>query len=723
MKLCYCWIAFCACLALSSCCGTLALPQPTYINVPRDSTYPSWRWIGIKRDLGAGCPAAAGWKVDPLFDLDALPAQARRRAVSLGLDAYCLYQSDRRGRDLPVATIRGLQRIEPDPMALVIAAPDDLHRLTAPSFETDFAVRVGRAVLPPVAGAPRVRLVLLDTQPTGEGVPAPPASDYRSPHGYALANIAGRLTSNGQLFENRSAEIATRLAMPYVHYDAMNPQAATPDLVHGGFVGSIGGLAQAVFDELAAWETRQAQDCYAADPACRRGQHLVLNLSLGWETKFTGGELYVKEMQAAVQSVRKVLELAACRGVLIVAAAGNRQGGPDAATGPVLPAGWASQAAASGSELAGKPFLYAVGGVQAQSFPLASSRLGGVPSLSAYGDHAVVRDRDQKPTATLTGTSVSAVVVSAAAAVVWQNRPELTADQVMAVLYNSGDSLKDPTGVIKQADFYPAPSSTTGTSSTGAPPAARRIWLCRALASVCPGCSPSPCLPAEPDHLAERLSAFQPAAAIDAAVMSAKLSVLPAACRAPALYYRPSDWPTFPCPFEQLPSMTSDPETMPQPGADPCPACPITGEGNYLADVQTALFAAAPGVTAAAAAVTPAAPSGRCVLHIQIPRDWKTPLQATNLEINRVNGLDENAPVISYAIDQPLIPGQSLDIHGLDLMGGQTATLNFVSQPWTNGPWLSIESPVYIDCPTADPSSQGLVPAPQASSAERRPRR
>jgi hypothetical protein len=721
MKPCYRWIAVCACLALSSCCGTLSLPRPTFINVPRDSAYPSWRWIGIKRDLGAACPAAAGWKVNPLFDLGALPARARQRAASLGLDAYCLYQSERRGSDLPVATIRGLQRIDPDPMALVIAAPDDLHHLTAPSFEKDFAVRVGRAALPPAAGAPGVRLVLLDTQPTGEGVPAPPASDYLSPHGYALANMAGRLTSNGEMFENRHAEIATRLAMPYVHYDAMNSQAATPDLIHGGFVGSIGGLARAVFDELAAWETQQAQDCTSADPACRRGQHLVLNLSLGWEgTRFTGTERYVAAMNAAVQSVRQILELAACRGVLIVAAAGNRQGGPDAATGPVLPAGWASLPASCCVELAGKPFLYAVGGVQAQGFPLASSRLGGVPSLSAYGDHAVVRDGDQKATATLTGTSVSAVVVSAAAAVVWQSSPELTADQVMGVLYNSGDSLKDAADVTKLADFYLPPTSPTGTSLPGTPPAARRVSICRALASVCPTCSPCP--PAEPDHLAERLSAFQPAAAIDAAVMSVKLSVLPAACRAPALYHQPGASLTYPCPFEQLPSMTSDPETMPQPGADPCPACLITGDGNYQSKAQIAVPTASGSSTAAAALATPAA-SGRCVLHIKIPREWKTPLQATNLEINRVNDLDENAPVISYAIDQPLIPGQSLDIHGLDLMGGQTATLSFVSQPSIDGPWLSIESPVYIDCPTADPGSQGLVSAAQASSAKRRPRR
>lgn len=685
MKCCHCWIAVCALLGLTACCGTAPLPRPTFISFPLQDAYPAWRWIGIKRDHAAACPPARGWRAEPLFDLRRLPVEARRQAAGLGLDAYCLYENPRAGQGLPAATIRALGRAEPDAMALVLAAGNDLRDLTSPVFEADFAQRAGRAVLPNPGGRPRVRLVLLDTQPTGDGVPAPPASSYRSPHGYALANIAGRLTSKGDGFDDPAAEIATRLAMPYPSYDPTNPGAARPDLARGGFVGSIGGLAQAVFTELVAWETRGSLRCRPADPNCGQVQHLVLNLSLGWDGEtFGGSERSVADMRAAVQTVHKMLELAACRGALVVAAAGNRLGGPDATKGPMLPAGWESRLAESGCpQLAGRPFLYAAGGVQAQSYPLASSRLRGLPRLSAYADHAVVKDRGRMPTPTLTGTSVAAVVVSSAAAVVWQHRPELTAEGVMGLLYQSGDTLKDAGGVTKLADFY------YSLSATAPAPEARRISLCQALSTACPECSPA-CGEPLPDSLAQRLSGFQPSTAIEGTAMSVKLSSLPAPCKSPALYHQPTDPLEFPCPFEQLPSMTADPETMPQPGADPCPNCTITTDSRGAMTVQAAL-------TAPAAAP----PAGPCTLRIEIAGDWPTPLRATNLEINHLNGRDENEPAISYAIDLEVSAGMSIEIHGLDLMGGQTATLNFVSQPQADKPPMSIESPVYIDCPPA----------------------
>jgi hypothetical protein len=681
------WIAASLLVVLTACCGTAPLPRATFFNFPLQDAYPTWRWIGIKRDLTAPCPPARGWRVEPLLDLRRLPAEAQRQAAGLGLDAYCLYENPRAGQGLPLATIRALGRAEPDPMALVLAAGDDLRGLTSPAFETDFAQRAGRAVLPNSGGRPRVRLVLLDTQPTGNGVPALPASRYNSPHGYALANIAGRLTSNGDGdgFYDPAADVRTRLAMPYLSYDPTNPGAARLDLARGGFVGSIGGLAQAVVEEVTAWETRRSLPCTPADRDCGRAQHLVLNLSLGWDgEKFSGGERYVADMQAAVQAVHKTLELAACRGALVVAAAGNRSGGPGAPTGPVLPAGWEGRVAEPYCpELAGRPFIYAAGGVQAQSYPLASSRLQGLPRLSAYGDHAVVKDRHRMPTPTLTGTSVATVVVSSAAALVWQHRPELTADQVMELLYQSGDTMKDASGVTKLADFYYSPAANAPA------PEAHRISLCRALSTACPNCSPATCAEARPDGLAQRLSVFHPVTTIDGTVMSVKFSPQPP-CKAPALYHQPADPLEYPCPFEQLPSMTDDPETTPQPGADPCPNCTLTSDSGALATVQ-------------AASTAPAAPpsAGSCTLRIEIASDWSTPLRATNLEINQLNGLDENKPAISYAIDLDLTAGQSIEVHGLDLMGGQTATLNFVSQPAGKSP-MSIESPVYIDCPPAD---------------------
>jgi hypothetical protein len=127
-----------------------------------------------------------------------------------------------------------------------------------------------------------------------------------------------------------------------------------------------------------------------------------------------------------------------------------------------------------------------------------------------------------------------------------------------------------------------------------------------------------------------------------------------------------------------------------EPRPDPCPNCTLTSDRG-----------APPTVQAASTAPAAPPPAGSCTLRIEIASDWSTPLRATNLEINQLNDRDENQPAISYAIDLDLTVGQSIEVHGLDLMGGQTATLNFVSQPAGKSP-MSIESPVYIDCPPAD---------------------
>ncbi len=710
MKRRYRWILALALLGLSAYCATAPRPRLT-CHLP--AADPTWRWIGLKRDRTRPCPEAPLWRVAPLFDLARLPVDAQSRAKKLGLDNFCLYEARSAGECLPSETVRSLARAEPDAMALVLSAGNDLQSLTSPAFERDFLQQAGQTPLPDPAGKPRARLVLLDTQPTGEGIPlppAPPARWYRSQHGYSLANIAGRLTSSGDRFQRPAADVATRLAMPYPSYDPNTP--GSPDFQHGGYVGTIGGLTEAIGQEIAAWEAECSRDWKPGDKGCRPTQHLVLNLSLGWDGKKFGGsdEKTVCEMHPAVQSVYKALEFAAGEGALVVAAAGNRGGGPDATTGPLLPAGWESRPAEPAvPQLAGKPFVYAVGGVQAQSYPLANSRLRGLPRLTAYADHAVVKDSALQPTAPLTGTSVATVVVSSAAAVVWHLHPEMTAKQVMTLLYDSGVTLKQSNGTAKPADFY----YSSPFPITAPAPEVRRISLCAALSKACAGgvCSPPACEAfSQQIDLAPQLITFKANTTIDAATLYQQLSFLPPSCKVPTIYYS-GGTPNFPCPFEQLPSLMEDPEVSPQPGADPCPSCTLTRSANPLALSTAASHTESPELY---------------TLRIEIPQCcWSTPLQATNLEINHLNSLDENAPSISYAIDLNLIPGQLLEIRNLDLHGGQTATLNFVSQPAVGSP-MSIESSVFIDDSKVEARSLDTAaarrPAPSRSSAENRKR-
>src|SRR6185295_8822360 len=158
-------------------------------------------------------------------------------------------------------------------------------------------------------------------------------------------------------------------------------------------------------------------------------RRIVMNLSVGWPAAFGGSEAVIDDMPAPVQAALAVLEFASCRGAIVVAAAGNRSWGPDGDTGPLYPAGWEVRPAPGlqacidrgaqprpadfppATSTVYRPLLYAVGGVQANNRVLANSRPASEPRLTAFADHAVVDDTTGAPTAVLSGTSVSTLLV------------------------------------------------------------------------------------------------------------------------------------------------------------------------------------------------------------------------------------------------------------------------------------------------------------------------
>src|SRR5690606_30927345 len=144
-------------------------------------------------------------------------------------------------------------------------------------------------------------------------------------------------------------------------------------------------------------------------------------------------------------------------GALMVAAAGNTKNElcPEQYVGALAPARFEALAAPTGFEcwllghnpqwtqsypiFAGGggnyvPLVHAVGGLDESDEMLINSRLEAMPRLAALGASGIVDPGAEA----LSGTSVSAAVTSATAALLWSYRPELRPDEVMQLIYDSG---------------------------------------------------------------------------------------------------------------------------------------------------------------------------------------------------------------------------------------------------------------------------------------------
>jgi hypothetical protein len=186
------------------------------------------------------------------------------------------------------------------------------------------------------------------------------------------------------------------------------------------------------------------------------------------------------------------MRYASCHGALMIAAAGNTKDElcPDQYPGPLAPAAFEQLAAPSAVECAQlghvpmwttqypifatggsyAPLVHAVGGLDEFDEALINARQDAMPRLAALGTNGIV---DPGADA-LSGTSVSAAVASATAALLWSYRPELRPDQIMQLIHTSG-------WPIGQASDF----ALSGN------PSVRRVSVCAALDDACSGQSSS----------------------------------------------------------------------------------------------------------------------------------------------------------------------------------------------------------------------------------------
>jgi hypothetical protein len=540
------------------------------------------RWIGVLKK-GSSCPAVPGWRTESLFELAVAHAedgakracdqygappkrtlidrerQAKRDALfrKHGLDRFCVYTDEGQGQEFRMPA--GLSKAEPDQMALTPSAPTDLGPLGDQIWEPlaeHFLDQVGRVRLGP-AQKPTVRLVFVDTHPTGEGPPAkdPAPSSW---HGYGMAHLANEIVCGHDTSpQGCPIHIATRLALRHDDYHSASPDDPGSDT--GGHQGRIGDLAIAILAEIEHWQNSQPE------------AKLILNLSIGWDGEYQDPDAKKREeLEASAKAVYDALDYAHDLGVLVITAAGNRSGAHEHQE-PFLPAGWESRSWLS--SLFSKKVAYAVGGVDWQGLPLPNARPDGMPWRVAYADHAVARTSDGaggvEPTQIYTGSSVAAVVASSTAAVVWHLRPDLAPAQVMKRMAHAAEALPD------KATYY----VWKPLSWLIGPPHLKRLSLCRTVLRLC-GTAEGRCPAVESINCqlqecpAADLSRIRPRRSSPVAV----IPIVPKPSCDPKTQVYVTGLPvsgTTRCPIETRPDMNAPSLSLPQPPETPCPPCTI----------------------------------------------------------------------------------------------------------------------------------------------------
>lgn len=375
---------------------------------------PENRWV-VRNGVGSGkCAQLRG---GPNADFPDPPARLypesddRRDLPPLveELSRYCLFESENTG-----AVLRGEDFVEEGTEAskdcVILGLAAESTNGPAPLV----AQRQRSDAQPPPSpaesrseGGATVRLAILDTAPTNDENPekdrCEPEEITCSAHGPELVRVVRGLLDRRYL---SGVRLVSRRALSWGWLEESHPPRAVraPDENAGAF-GTPWDLAKAVVDEVVA--RKETGD-----------DHLVLNLSIGWEALWGEADT-PSELRPSLAAVFQALKYARCEGALIFAAVGNRSGGPEALTaaGPLLPAAW-ERWTVDDCDCSG-PLLFAVGGIGADDRYLPNRRFGSLPSLVALGEHAFERDANGRPRRSMTGTSVSTAFVSAAATATW----------------------------------------------------------------------------------------------------------------------------------------------------------------------------------------------------------------------------------------------------------------------------------------------------------------
>lgn len=623
-----------------------------------------------------------------------------------GLDRFCVYTATDQAKAFPRQPQSiGLERADPDRMALVPTAPADLGAVgnqTWPALAGRFLDQVGKVRLAP-AKTPGVRLAFVDTHRTGEIPPDPPAPSTvpgHSPswHGHAMAHLGQEMICGYEVApENCAVHVVTQLALRYDNYDPNMSFSPDPGNEEGGHLGLVSDLAMAILVQIERW--------HKLDP----GAKLVLNLSVGWDGE-QGNDLDAKSaaaLETSSELVYDALRIANHLGVLVIASAGNRTGG-EKSTSPLLPAAWELH------QPSWLPFpifkvVYAAGGVDGQGLPLPNSRRGGRPQRSAYGDHAVAHteapgtagDGAGEPTKMYTGTSVSAAVISSIAAVAWDLRPDLKPAQVMKLVDQTGEVLDS------KADYYWKPLSWLKGR-----PRLKRLSLCRTVVSLCGPdgnlCHPSP--ETNACRISERAASdpgmIKPL--VPTTGIFTRIDPTPLCDPRTKVFMglKASITDTDGCPMEKLPDMVTPYGVSTQPPENPCPACTAVPDPPNKALADLALT---PNLLASGDTNLQKLPD----LVVGLDPDWlqqahdnQTKLESAIFVVNCYTESKIEERIDITTLIDPLFQSPSPDsvrisfdkIGGWRSLAGCTASVDFKLRVMTSkGPEeRSVQSPVYV---------------------------
>ncbi len=505
--------------------------------------------------------APTAWSKGPLF------APSAGATLPAGLQRFCKY-TRLSGTSAPFASVPVGYSASPD---RAVISPMGLEEVMQGAYQQTFNHFAGQvldyASLPSTV---RPRVALIDTTISLEPASAPWNTVGYSNHGHAMSNIVRALVCDPA--GDCIADVATELAFD-MRFDASG--VIERNTTEGGDFASMSQLAQAIWEGTRNWE----------DSTTSGG--LILNLSLGWLPAYGGDDANPLTWQAAPRAVYAAIYDARCRDALVVAAAGNDTGGPSHRTGGMLPAGWNGHTVTSAecttrigsttTASAGDPLVTPAGGTNHSGDDLSNARKLGRPGILAYGDHATVPS-NLGSTPTLTGTSVSAAVLSSAAAAVWAARPNWTSEQVIAEVRNSGTI-----GLPISADF--CSSGPTGCGN------ARKISVCAALASAC---SPGAC---DATPSASPPACAVPTYSLDPGPAAFNDWTSDATSWTPDFSYTGTTDPICvlgqsvlltdgatgpignPCPYSQFYLTAATPFADPQPHGDICPNCLVDSTG------------------------------------------------------------------------------------------------------------------------------------------------
>lgn len=332
-----------------------------------------------------------------------------------------------------------------------------------------FRANIGRVTAEQLAASAdartSVRLTLLDTVDDDND-----PSEVINEHGLQMWEIAADIVcpdGDADCLEG----IQQMLAMPRETPDG------PPQWSNGGRYGAQTDVGLGIYAAVKDW----AKDSDKPDGSPR----LVLNLSLGWETSSIDS---LDPERGPVVAVRTALQFAACNGALMFAAAGNNRVPecPANHTGMLYPGAFETLSAPTAAECEAlgfspnedpdypifdgdRPLLIAVGGVDEFDAPLINSRDEGQPALVALGANGIASSLAGS-SAALTGTSVSTIVASSTASLVWSYRPDLSPGELSSLIYDEGWA----TGDAASAGRY-------------AGDAVHRLSVCASLDAGCEG--------------------------------------------------------------------------------------------------------------------------------------------------------------------------------------------------------------------------------------------